>query len=97
MIATANSVIAGTFKPGMVRQGLGEGMMAVAPFGAAVPGDVRELVTAAADKIGKGFNPFTGPITDNSGVIRIRDGESWDGSKMGEFDWYVEGVIGKAR
>ena len=97
MIATANSVIAGTFKPAMVRQGLGEAMMAVAPFGAAVPGDVRELVTAAADKIGKGFNPFTGPITDNTGVIRIRDGESWDGSKMGEFDWYVEGVIGKAR
>jgi basic membrane protein A and related proteins len=97
MAATANSVIAGTFKPAMVRQGLGEGMMAVAPFGAAVPGDVRELVTAAADKIGKGFNPFTGPITDNTGAIRIRDGESWDGSKMGEFDWYVEGVIGKAR
>jgi len=97
MTATANSVIAGTFKPAMVRQGLGEAMMAVAPFGAAVPGDVRELVTAAADKIEKGFNPFTGPITDNTGVIRIRDGESWDGSKMGEFDWYVEGVIGKAR
>ena len=97
MTATANSVIAGTFKPAMVRQGLGEAMMAVAPFGAAVPGDVRELVTAAADKIEKGFNPFTGPITDNTGAIRIRDGESWDGSKMGEFDWYVEGVIGKAR
>jgi hypothetical protein len=62
-----------------------------------VPGTVRELVTAAADKIGRGFNPFTGPITDNTGAIRIRDGESWDGSKMGEFDWYVEGVIGKAR
>ncbi len=83
MTATANSVIAGTFKPAMVRQGLGEAMMAVAPFGAAVPGDVRELVTAAADKIEKGFNPFTGPITDNTGVIRIRDGESWDGSKNG--------------
>lgn len=97
MTATANSVIAGTFKPAMVRLGLGQGMMAVAPFGPAVPPDVQALVTASADKIGKGFNPFTGPITDNTGAVRIKDGESWGGDKMGNFDWYVEGVIGKAK
>ena len=97
MTATAKSVVAGTFKPAMVREGLGEGMMAVAPFGAAVPADVRELVTAAADRIGKGYNPFTGPVTDNTGVVRIKAGESWGGDKMGDFDWYVEGVIGKAK
>jgi hypothetical protein len=72
-------------------------MMAVAPFGGAVPPDLRALVTAAADKIAKGFNPFTGPVSDNAGAIRIKAGESWDGSKMGDFDWYVEGIIGKAR
>ena len=71
-------------------------MMAIAPFGAAVPKDVRALVTAAADKVEHGFNPFTGPITDNTGVVRIPAGESWGGDKMGNFDWYVEGVIGKA-
>src|ERR1700678_4206908 len=96
MTATAKSVIAGSFKPAMVRLGLGQGMMAVAPFGPAVPPDVRALVSASADRIGSGFNPFTGPITDNSGVVRIKDGESWGGDKMGSFDWYVEGVIGKA-
>jgi basic membrane lipoprotein Med (substrate-binding protein (PBP1-ABC) superfamily) len=97
MTATAKSVIAGTFKPAMVRLGLGQGMMIVAPFGPAVPADVRALVTASAEKIGGGFNPFTGPITDNNGVVRIKDGESWGGDKMGNFDWYVEGVIGKAK
>jgi basic membrane protein A and related proteins len=97
MTATAKSVIAGSFKPAMVRLGLGQGMMAVAPFGPAVPDDVRALVTASADKIGGGFNPFTGPITDNSGVVRIKEGESWGGDKMGNFDWYVEGVVGKAK
>jgi basic membrane protein A len=81
----------------MVRLGLGQGMMAVAPFGTAVPADVQALVTASADKIGGGFNPFTGPVTDNSGVVRIKEGESWGGDKMGNFDWYVEGVIGKAK
>ena len=75
MTETAKSVIAGTFKPAMVRLGLGQGMIAVAPFGTAVPADVRELVTAAADRIGKGFNPFTGPVADNTGAVRIKEGE----------------------
>jgi basic membrane lipoprotein Med (substrate-binding protein (PBP1-ABC) superfamily) len=97
MTAAAKSVMEGTFKPAMVRQGLGQGMMAVAPFGNAVPEDVRSLVTAAADRVAKGFNPFTGPITDNTGVIRIQAGDAWGGDKMGNFDWYVEGVIGKAK
>src|SRR3984957_14818160 len=77
MTETAKGVMAGTFKGSMVREGLGEGMMAVAPFGPAVPQGVRDLVTAAAGKIGSGFNPFTGPITDNTGVVRINAGESW--------------------
>jgi hypothetical protein len=72
-------------------------MVTVAPFGTAVPADVRELVTAAADRIGKGFNPFTGPVTDNTGAVRIKESESWGGDKMGSFDWYAEGVIGKAK
>ena len=45
----------------------------------------------------KTFPPFTGPVTDNTGVVRIKDGEAWGGDKMGNFDWYVEGVIGKAK
>src|ERR1700722_12528233 len=97
MTETAKSVMAGTFKPAMVRQGLGQGMMAVAPFGAAVPPDVQTLVTAAADRVGQGFNPFTGPVTDNTGAVRIPAGETWGGDRMGNFDWYVEGVIGKAK
>jgi basic membrane protein A and related proteins len=96
MTDTAKSVTAGTFKPAMVREGLGE-MIAIAPFGSAVPETTQAAVTAAADKVAKGFNPFTGPITDNTGVVRIKEGEAWGGDKMGNFDWYVEGVIGKAK
>ena len=97
MTATAKSVIAGTFKPAMVREGLGEGMMAIAPFGAAMPEATRASVAAAGDKVAKGFNPFTGPIVDNTGAVRIPAGEAWGGDKMGGFDWYVEGVVGKAK
>jgi len=98
MTEVAKSVIAGDFKGAMVRRGLGDdGMLGVAPFGEGVPPELREAVTAAADKIAKGYNPFTGPITDNTGVVRIAAGEAWGNEKMGNFDWYVEGVVGKAK
>ena len=38
-----------------------------------------------------------GPITDNTGMVRIAAGEAWGNDKMGNFDWYVEGVVGKAK
>jgi basic membrane protein A len=96
MTDTAKSVMAGSFKPAMVREGLGE-MIAIAPFGSSVPEVTRAAVTTAADKVAKGFNPFTGPIIDNTGVVRIKEGEAWGGDKMANFDWYVDGVIGKAK
>lgn len=96
MTATAKSVIAGTFKPGFVREGLGE-MLAIAPFGSEVPPATRALVNAAAEKVEKGFNPFTGPLTDNTGTVRLKEGETLGGDKMGDLDWYVAGVIGKAK
>jgi len=96
MTETAKSVMTGTFKPAMVRLGLGQ-MMAVAPFGPDVPPDVQKAVMASVDQVEHGFNPFTGPVTDNTGVVRIPVGESWGGDKMGNFDWYVEGVIGKPK
>ena len=63
----AKSVMAGTFKASSTHLGLGEGMVTIAPFGAAVPAEVRKLVTASADKIAKGFNPFTGPSRQHRG------------------------------
>ena len=97
MTQVAQSVIDGAFKPGFVRQGIAEGMMGVAPFGPKVPADVQKLVNDAVASLAKGFNPFTGPIKDNKGVVRIAQGEAWGGDKMGNFDWFVEGVIGQAK
>lgn len=41
----------------------------------------------------KGFDVFYGPITDNTGVLRVPEGESMsDDEMLNRFDWYVEGV-----
>lgn len=92
----ANDVQLGQFASSATYRGLGN-MVAVAPFGPAVPEDVRKQVTEMADKVRDGFNPFTGPITDNQGKVQIPAGQSWGGDKMGNFDWYVEGVVGKVK
>jgi basic membrane protein A and related proteins len=97
MTETAQQVMAGTFKGTMVRRGLGEKMLVVAPFGDAVPQDVRVAVEGAAAKVAAGFTPFTGPIKDNTGAYALRAGETMEGSDMGKFDWYAEGVIGRVR
>jgi len=34
---------------------------------------------------------------DNTGTVQIKAGESWGGDKMGDFKWYVEGVVGKVQ
>ena len=94
----AKSVMDGTFKADSVHWGLGpRGMVQIAPFGASVPASVQKLVMDSAQKIENGFNPFTGPIVDNTGVVQIKAGESWGGDKMGNFKWYVEGVVGKVQ
>jgi basic membrane lipoprotein Med (substrate-binding protein (PBP1-ABC) superfamily) len=92
----ANDVMLKQFASSATYRGLGH-MIALAPFGANVPEDVRKQVTEAAQKIQDGFNPFTGPITDNEGKVQIPEGQRWGGDKMGNFDWYVEGVVGKVK
>jgi basic membrane protein A and related proteins len=97
MTRTAQQVIAGNFKGAMVREGLAEKMMVVAPFGDAVPQKVRDAVNAAAAKVAGGFTPFTGPLKANDGSMALRAGETMQNSDMGKFDWYAEGIIGRVR
>ena len=97
MTEVAQQVMAGTFKGTMVRRGLGEKMLVVAPFGDAVPQAVRDAVNGAAGKVAGGFTPFTGPMKDNTGAYQLHAGETMQGSDMGKFDWYVEGVIGRVK
>lgn len=91
----AQRVIDGTWYPGFIRKGLGEGFMEIAPFGPRVPQSVQDAVMALVAQFETGLiNPFTGPIKDQDGVIRIAEGESWGNERMGDFDWLVEGIIG---
>jgi basic membrane protein A and related proteins len=92
----AEDVIKGRFDSSPTYRGLGK-MLAIAPFGSSVPEGVRKQVNETAARIQGGFNPFTGPLTDNTGTMQLPPGATMGADNMGSFHWYVEGVVGKAK
>jgi basic membrane protein A len=85
----------GNWESGDTWDGLKAGMVVMAPYGDAVPADVR----AAADKIRDGIidgslHPFAGPINNQAGEEITKAGATIpDGDLLG-MNWYVEGVQG---
>jgi hypothetical protein len=71
-------------------------MVALAPWGPAVPDEVKTMVNEkiAAFKAGNA-QVFSGPIKDNKGNLKIPEGQVGPPTLVNTFDWFVEGVIGQ--
>ena len=41
------------------------------------------------------FNPFVGPIKDQSGKVRVPDGQAMEFGELVGWNWYVQGVEGE--
>ena len=58
-----------------------------------VTADERALIAQAEEELRQGFEPFSGDIRDNEGVVRCRAGEYISDETLREsIDWLVEGV-----
>lgn len=87
-------VLSGNRETKLTRYGVKDGVVTLAPFGASVPKDVQDIVTKVKDDIIAGtLKPFTGPIKDQSGKVRI-EGEQPDTITLEKTDYLVDGVIG---
>jgi basic membrane protein A len=86
----------GTWSNEPVWWGMADGIMSLAPIADFVPQEVKDLVEQEQARILSGeFDVFEGPINDNTGELRVAEGETMsDGDKL-SFDWLVEGVIGE--
>jgi basic membrane protein A and related proteins len=74
---------------------LDEGAVELAPYGEAVPEEVREEVDEKLAGFEDGsFNPFVGPIADQTGEVRIADGEEVTFEQFVAWDWFVQGIEG---
>jgi basic membrane protein A len=75
---------------------LNSDMVTLAPWGPAVPADVKAAVEAKISEFKAGkAQVFAGPIKDNKGNVKIPAGQVGDPSLLNTFDWFVEGVIGQ--
>ena len=78
------------------RGGIRDGVVRLARFGPTVPRRVRERVRATYRRLMSGeLHPFTGPVRDQRGRLRIRAGERPDVIELEETAYLVEGVVGR--
>ena len=87
-VATAEQVIAGTWKSDFVYGDMADGMVALAPFGDSVEQATQDLILERqAEIIDGSFSVFPDPIVN-------QDGESQPLGDIFGMDFFVEGVIG---
>jgi simple sugar transport system substrate-binding protein/basic membrane protein A len=96
------SILAGTFSGGPFNTNYTAGFtskdvaspLALAPFGPSVTSDTQKLIADAKAKILSGTSPYTGPITDQSGTVRIPAGQTATADQLSSLCYLVKGVVG---
>jgi simple sugar transport system substrate-binding protein len=78
-----------------IKWGIKEGAVVLAPLNSSVPPDVASLFESKKQAIAAGtLQPFTGPIKDNTGTLKINAGVSLSADDLVSLNWYVDGVDG---
>ena len=96
-VKQVGDMIDGTWKPAITFGGLKDGFIAFAPYGPDVTPDMIAKIDAVKESIIDGtFDMFAGPITDNTGKVVIKEGETVPFDKRIDCcQWLVDGVVGE--
>lgn len=94
-VQAAKDVAAGTWGTNERWQGLGEGIVEMAPYNS----DLSAETIAAAEKarteiIAGTLHPYAGLLKDQSGAVRVDAGGVMADGDIRGFNWFVEGMIG---
>jgi simple sugar transport system substrate-binding protein len=92
---TAKAVLASTWKTGEYRGGMKEGMVKMSALNAVVPAAAAKIFEEKKAALTAGtFNPFTGPIKDQSGTVKYAAGVQVPLKELLSMNFYVQGVEG---
>jgi simple sugar transport system substrate-binding protein len=92
-ISRVQAVLDGTWKSQSIWYGFKEKMLAMAPYGEAVPQALRQEADAIiAGTINGSYHAFTGPIKNQKGEVVVQDGARMSDDDLLKMNWYVEGV-----
>ncbi len=91
-IKSVQAVMDGTWKAGDVWAGIADGDVLMSPY-TNMPEDVAAAAEEMEQKIASGeFHPFTGPIYDQAGELRVKEGEVMSDPDLLGMNWYVQGI-----
>jgi len=94
-VEDVQSIIDGTWTSRDYWEGLSAGMVSLDSLTDLCAEGTQEKVDAAQAAILDGsFEPFTGPIKDQNGEVKIADGVKMADADIYNMDWFIEGVIG---
>jgi len=86
----------GTYKSSVMFQGLDAGWVQLSPFGDFLPDDVKQSALDTVEKLRTGsFQPFTGPITDQDGVVQIAKGVVPTDAELQSTGYLLQGITGR--
>ena len=92
-VERAKAIVEGTWSSTDTWDGMKEGTVVIAPYSKDVPADV----VALADGVQAGYKDgsydiFTGPIYDQDGNLKVKEGEVMGLGDLATIDWFVKGV-----
>lgn len=92
-IRTIEEVLAGTWEPEDYWGGLEDDIIQIVGLSERLSDDQRAELEAITESIRSGeFHPFTGPLSDQSGELRVPEGQTMTNQELASMDWYVEGI-----
>ena len=90
-----NHVIKGTWQSRAYWEGFSNGTVSLdALTGNNDPRAAGAIETARAGIVAGTFEPFTGPLTDQGGVVKVPAGTKMTDDEIWNMGWFVKGVIG---
>ncbi|HEY3423828.1 MAG TPA: BMP family ABC transporter substrate-binding protein, partial [Negativicutes bacterium] len=94
-VKTVKAVMDGTWKSEQYWGPMADNVVDLSPYGPMVAQDTIDLVNKKKDSIMKGeWDVFTGPIKDQSGTIKVMEGQKLADKDQLEMNWFAEGVEG---
>lgn len=98
-IDIVESVINGTWVSEQYWGGWQDGVVDMAPVADFVPDDIRVTIEEEVARFKSGeetiYTIFTGPIADQTGEIRVPEGQPMTDEELLSMNWFVEGVEGE--
>ncbi len=88
-------VLAGKWKSSRIWWGVDKGAVNLEKFGPDVSPAVQKYALGVRDAIHSGkLHPFTGPLTNQAGVVFLPAGKVYSDADLGKMNFYVQGVEG---